>query len=240
MIIQYTKLDTALGNIDLTLWLSCVIITFLIALLTLIRYTSIRSVMEKFQKENILTWTIFLLSIAIANTLNIIWRFVIVDTEIAASVDFISRILVHLAILTKIINIERGINHSDFYRGYYFTILYIISIIYGIIISPFITDVGIAQIIYLVISLIGFIVFPGIFLYIALKSSGTARRNALYVVIGAILLGAGLLFQPRNIAEYFVADPNFELIIISFTILSPLAITLGILLIYLSYKGTLK
>ncbi len=141
-----------------------------------------------------------------------------------------------MSILIKILNIERGINRSKFYRGYYFSTLEIITIIMGVVIYPVIREVGVIQIIYIVLSTAAFAVFPGIFLYLTFKSSGEARVKGFLVFIGTGMIGLGLLFQPQNIEQYAMLYPTYELIILIATIACPFLITLGVLLIFRSYR----
>jgi len=197
--------------------------------------------MEKFQRENILTWMIFLFFVGIANTLNIIWRFVIINEQYAETIDYISIILVYTGIFIKILNIERSINRSNFYKGYFFSIILMATIIYAIVANPIaLKEFSIFQIIFLILMIASFTVFPGIFLYLSLKSTGDARKNAFMVVIGSLALAGGLLLQPQNTVDYadmLAADP--ELLLSFFTILCPILTTIGVILMFSSYRKTL-
>ena len=238
MTFQYTQLDNSLAFIDLTLWITGIVLTWLFVLFTTLSYSSKKNEMEKYQKENIFTWILFLVCVGIANTLNIIWRFGITDTLIARIVEFLSQLILYMGILIKIINIERGINRSDFYKGYYFSIIDAISAAYGVIIYPIITGVGILQIIYVILSIAGFLVFPGIFIYMAIKTTGAARKKSLLVVFGAFLIGIGLFLQPQNIRNYIEGTPTFEMVNIIVTIICPLFVLIGVVFIYISFKNT--
>ena len=241
MIIQYRQLNNDLAFIDLFLWISSVSITFLIILYTINKFRLKKDEWEQYQKENVITWIIFLTCIGIGNTLSIIWRFTIQDNQVAEIVDYISIILVYIALLVKILNIERGINRSNFYRGYYFSIVILITIIFAIIANPLaLKTFGPLQIIYFILMTASFLVFPGIFVYLAIKSTGNARIDALKVSTGSFIIGIGLLVQPQNIEGYartLVVD--FELFLNFITIVCPILITLGIILIYTSFRGTL-
>jgi hypothetical protein len=240
MINQYTELDNPLAFIDLILWFSSIVITFLIVIYTILKYSSRKAEIEKYQKENILTWVLTIGIIGIGNTLNIIWRFIIQDIQIAEFIDYISVILCFVALFIKILNIERGINRSEFFKGYYFSIILLIAIMYTAIIGPAaLKELGLLQTIYLLLLSVSFLIFPLLFLYLAMKSTDSARKNALKVVLGSILFGVGLLFQAQNIQEYAEYTPNFELISALFTIICPIMITLGIIIFFSSYKRTL-
>ena len=239
MLLQYTKLDNTLGFVDLTLWTIGVIITYLIALFTLIKFKTKKDEFEKYQQENILTWGLFLLFIALANTVNIIWRFTISDIGVAESLELISQVFVYISFFIKVFNIERGINRSNFYKGYYFSILELISVIYGIIIYPFIKEIGIPQTINIILSIVGFAVFPLIFLYLGLKSTGVARTRSFMVAAGAIIMGTGMLLQPQNVEAYLLVLPNPEFLLAFFTIYCPVSILTGTILIFLSYRKSM-
>jgi hypothetical protein len=237
MILQYKTLDSSLNIIDLSLWIVSVVITFFLSIYTIGKFISKKDEMEKYQKENIFTWIIFLVFLSAGNTCNILWRFVIPEKVIYELVDSISIILVSSGTLIKILNIERAMKRSQIFSGHYFSITMLISIIYVAIIYPFIREeVGIIQISYVILAAVGYIVFPGIFAYLALKSTGNARRKALIVVIGALIIGGGLLFQPQNVETFFSSDPNYDIIITEYTILCPIMITIGAFLIFISYR----
>jgi len=247
MINQYTKLDNPLSFLDIGLWLTAIIITSVIGIYTLIKYYSKRSESEtkKLENENILTWALFMILMSAGSICQLLWRFVFPVTSYYVFSPFvfailISIILVDVAILIKIINIERGMNRLKFFKGYYFTIIMLISIIYVIIYYPFIREeIGILHIIYMLLAIVGFCVFPGIFLYLAIKTTGDARIKAVEVVIGAIFIGGSLLFQPQNAATYLIGNPNYHFWMIFFLIICPIWMILGILLIYNSYRSTL-
>ena len=238
MFFQYTQLNSSLSYIDLILWISGILLTWFYTIYAIIKYSHKRE-MEKYQKQNIITWIIFLVCIGIANILNIIWRFGITNFIIAKFIEFISQVILYSGILIKIINIEQGINRSNFYRGYYFSIIDIISVAYGIIIYPIITGVGVLQIIYIILTIAGFLVFPGIFIYMAIKTTGTARKRALLVVFGAFSIGIGLFLQPQNIANYIEGIPNSEQFIVMITIICPILVLLGVTLIFISFRNTI-
>ncbi len=239
MFFQYTQMDNSLAFIDLSFWITSVIITYLIAIYTLLKLNLKKANMEKYQKNNIITWFLFLFFLGLANTLNIVWRFTISDADIARNVEFLSQIFVFIAFFIKIYNIERSINRSQFYKGYFFTILMLISIIIGIIIDPFIKEVGIIQTIYLIFTTAGFAVFPGIFLYLMIKSTGDARKKAALVVIGALFMGVGMMLQPQNTESYIRVLPNYDFMKTLLTVTCPIVITIGILFIFLSYRDTI-
>jgi hypothetical protein len=239
VIFQYTQLDNSLAFIDLGLWITGVVVTYLIAIYTFLKFNSKKAEMEKYQKEIILTWVLFLVFLGIANTLNIIWRFGIADVDTAQFVEFLSQLFVYISFFTKILNIERGINRSKFYKGYYFSILELVSIIFGIVIYPIITEVGPIQTIYLILSIAGFAVFPIIFIYMTIKTTGATRTKSVLVVIGALFIGVGMVLQPQNVVEYIKALPDYEILLAFFTVLCPILIIIGIIFIFLSYRDTI-
>jgi len=226
--------------LDITLWIICIIITSIIIAYTSIKYVSKNKEWERYQKENIITWIIFFSGINFSNIINLIWRYIIEDSQIDAILDSIGFMVLYAGIFVKILNIERGINRSGFYKGHYFSILFAIIIIFVIIVNPLtIKEVSPVQTFFLVLLLVGYMIFPGIFLYLGIKSTGSARINALMIFIGAFIIGAGLAGVPQNMEALLVGIPDFELWTTFYTILSPTFIIIGMSLIVIGYKGTL-
>ena len=62
---------------------------------------------------------------------------------------------------------------------------------------------------------------------------------ALRIVLGAACFGVGLVLQPQNIESYHNIIPNFGIIVDAFTILCPILVILGALIIFSTFKANL-
>ena len=240
MILQHSPLDTPLAYLDLILWVVNVAITFLLALITFMKFNKKKDEFDKVIKENIMTWLLFYVFLGLANTLNIIWRFVVVDPQVADLIDALSIIVVLIAMLVKVFNIERSMNRANLYKGYFSTIVIIIVIGFGVVANPVaFRDVDLVLLTYFILMAIGFAVFPLIYFYLGFKSVGDARKNAFIVAIGVLLLIFGLLFQPQNIGFLTNDLDNGDLINSMFIIEGLIAFSVSVVLLFISYKKIL-
>ncbi len=234
MINQYLKLNTFVNVYNLVLWLIEIVITFSIASYILIKFFKKQDKFDKIQKENVFTWFLLFFMLSIANTLNILWRFVVIDTEDALLINRISVLLCFSFMMIKTINIERGINRSNLYRGYYFTVISLISLIFFVLSYFYTLSIGITTIIFIIIS-IGWSLLPIIFLYLAIKTIGESRKNSLKVFIGSIVLIGAMLLQPQNI-NFLSNWENYELLFSISMFLDPIIIIFGTLVIFSGAK----
>ena len=77
------------------------------------------------------------------------------------------------------------------------------------------------------------------FFYLAIKLKGTERFMALRIVFGAACLGVGFVLQPQNIESYHNIIPNFQVIVDIFTILCPILVIIGTLIVFSTFKTNL-
>lgn len=240
MILQITTLTDGISVLDFSLWVLNVYIIFTIVSFILYRYLKNRKEWEKSQKQNIITWLILLICIGVANTLNIVWRFLISDVQIADFIDYSSFLILYIGFFIKILYLERGINRSEFYKGYYFSIGWLIVIGFAIVANPLtLKQFGIIQILFFVFIFFSFGELFVLFLYLAIKATGEARKNALKMFIGAFLLGTGLVFVPQNVGEYFIGTDFYDIWMVLVRVTSPFLISLGVILIYISFNKNL-
>lgn len=236
MLFAYRRLSDPFAYLDISLWLTTISLSLIIALYSLYKILKEPKDITKLQRWNVISWSICYLFLTIANILNLIWRYGASSPILAQNIDNISVLLVNLAILTKILHTEYSINQYKFYKGYYFSIALIFLILFTFFVTPeMVREFGIFQIIYIGLLLFGISVFPSIFLYLALKLDGNERRKAIIILIASIFFTIGFLLQPHNIADFTSHLPNFTLIYNILLILCPILISMALLLIYKSY-----
>ncbi len=240
MITQYSSLDNPFAPYDITLWVISTMLLFVFAIFTLYKIKFKQKEISSLQRTNAITWAIAFILLVVSNVLMLIWKYAIGDFFIAGIVDTTVVSLVNTAIVIKIIHIEYSINKYEFYKGYYFTVIVICLFAFTMIFTPSILrEIGIFQIIYLILFLGGISIFPLMFLYLAIRLKGKESLMALRIVLGAACIGVGFVLQPQNIKSYHNIISNFELIMIIFTILCPILVILGTLLIFSTYKANL-
>ncbi|NVM27325.1 MAG: hypothetical protein HWN65_00675 [Candidatus Helarchaeota archaeon] len=98
-------------------------------------------------------------------------------------------------------------------------------------------DIGLLQILFLILIALGYVMFPLIYLYVAKKSTGKARLDAFKVNRAAILLFFGYLFRPENLIEYGKLSSLMETLVNALFIVSPITIVIAALLIYDSFRN---
>jgi hypothetical protein len=240
MIGQYMSLDHPFASYDIIMW---VISTLLLLFFSLITFYQIKfkpKDISQLQKSNANTWAASFLLLVVSNTLMLLWKYVIDDSFTAAVIDNIIVALVNIAILIKIIHIEYSINRYEFYKGYYFTIAIIALFTFTMLFTPSaLREIGIFQVIYLILFLGSISIFPLMFIYLAIRLKGRERFMALRIVIGAALLGVGYVLQPQNIEHYYDLLANFEVLYNFFLIFSSIFVILGTCIIFSSFSGNL-
>ncbi|MFO8019209.1 MAG: hypothetical protein R6U96_11275 [Promethearchaeia archaeon] len=240
MQLVYRHFSDPFSTLDISLWVITIILSLVIALYSFYKILTEPKKITNLQKWNVITWSISYLFLTAANILNLIWRYVISNPELAEGLDNISVFFVNLAILMKILHTEYSINKYEFYKGYYFSIALIVLILFTLFVTPeMVRILGIFQIIYIILLVIGISVFPGIFLYLAFKLGGKERRRAGMILIAAIFFTVGFLLQPHNLIDFAVELANFALIYNIFLILCPILISVALLIIFKSYYAVL-
>jgi hypothetical protein len=193
---------------------------------------------ENINVINILTWFIFLLLVCVANIIMVIFRFYLTDINLINLLEKISYILFYSAIAVKVIYLEYAINKWKFYKGYYFSIVSILTVVFFFIINP--SDFKVispVQIFALILIILDFSFLPVLYFLLSIKTSGRDRRNAFKISAGAVFLGLGLLFRPLVLEGYYGNEPFMD-ILINFTYLTaPISVLIAMILIFDSLRG---
>ncbi len=188
------------------------------------------------QKRSLQTWGYFFLILAISNVLILTWRFIVTDVYFINSLESTANALFYIACFIKVLTIERSLIESKWYQRFYFSFIICITIFINLIVPPsFLKIISPFQILFIVIITVGYSVFPISYFYVSRKSSGKVARSALKVSAGAIFLALGYLMGPSNLEAYRLT-PFLNMVIDIFYISAPIAIVIGTLLIYDSFR----
>ncbi|MHA1756089.1 MAG: hypothetical protein ACTSVV_04910 [Promethearchaeota archaeon] len=238
MIFTYRTFDDPLSFIDIGLWCFAIFTLFFIHTYTMYRITLYKGDATELQRRNAFTWAIAFMLLGLANLINLIWRYTIESHFHRVVLDNFATLFVNLAVFIKILHTEYTINRYEFYKGYYFSIATSCQSIFTFIVTPeAIREVFMLQTIYLILLTAGTLIFPGIFLYLAIRLKGEERRKAIIILIGVLFFSIGLLFQPHNI-EPFLKEYNImfaDSIYNLFLILCPIFTFLATIVIFSSY-----
>lgn len=243
MISQYLSLDNNIHFFNYILWIIINLTCYVAALYSFYKYYSNRSEIEKKSKENIITWGFFFLMQGIASTLNVTWRFLIIDAEIAYLINGISIYVVFIGYLIKVMNVEKAMKQANLLDSRYgFTLINLIIIMVLIILNPnFITqEAGPGQITLVVLSIISYSILPAIFIYLGVKSDGDIKRNCYFVSMGLILIFLGTFFQPQSIEHFILNWPNYEMLTLLAFVLTPFGLIIGTLIIIFAYIKNIR
>ena len=234
----YRIFNNPISYIEVILWIITMTTSFLIASYTLYKIISGTEGIRKLQKLNLITWTIFFFLFVVAIFIQLYWKYFISDDELADFLDTVSYILFEIAFFIKILFIEYSINSYKYYKGYYFSVIFIILIILTTFIFPEpVGELELIDIIYIALFILGTLIFPLIFIYIAIKLKGKERKMALKICFGYVLLIIGILFQPQNLEINKTIIPNFDLVANILFIICPILLFFGILIMYQSYSN---
>ncbi len=206
----------------------------------------IKKEIKKIEQErgtilNLITWMLLFLLIGIAHIGKIMISFASINEPGAQSLENTlgksGIVLIFIAFLIKIVYVERVINKQEFYKGYYFSIVFIFVILcISFIDLETLFAVGILQYIFLILMAGGYSILPFLYLYLAIKTVGTTRKNALKVSVGITLFGIFSLFQADSLEGYFGLFPIFDTIIQLTYITGPIGVVLSVILIFDSFR----
>lgn len=227
-----------LRELDLVLWTVANVATLINSVITLRNALDKR--IDKTQRQANLAWSLYFLSMFIANTLNIVWRLYVLDLygpDAALLVEKISMLMLNCGWLIIIGYFDLRMKMLD--RPYF---LYAIatSLIVSLITS--FHSGGWLEIVYFIITAIGFSLFPLLFIYMGRKSEGEFRKNSHRIAAGAIIFGLGLFLQVQNVepfapqvVEFFDNQIGIPYFVVSpiFIFISMVLLCLGIWKIYL-------
>ncbi|MHA1291638.1 MAG: hypothetical protein ACTSQJ_03095 [Promethearchaeota archaeon] len=196
---------------------------------------------EKSNIINLITWALFFLVISIAHFLKILTSLLLfsnaIPEETVKIIEKIDILLIYFAFLIKIVYIEYVINSLKFYRGYFFSIIISVVIIFIIFIDiETLRERGFLQIIFLILSIVGYSILPILYLYLSIKTIRQSRKNAFKVSVGTFLFGIGSLFQPDNIVGYCGISELLDLLIQLTYIIGPITVIVSTILILDSFR----
>ncbi len=240
----YRDLSDPLSSWDISLWSLALALLFFLALFTFYR---IRSKTEqenkdipKLQRSNAITWAYAFIFYGMSILLCLIWKYMLqTDTIAFLIVDSLVVLFVTFAVFIKIVQTEISVNQYGFYKKRPFTIFTFAFLVFTAIFTPSVIRASnILTIVYIVLMVIAVAVFPGIFLYIAIKLEGKNRQKALKIVVAAIILLVGLIFQPQNIQMFSYLE-NFNTISNTFLILCPIFVSIAIIIMFDNYRAIL-
>ena len=242
LLFQITKLDTIPNIVNFALWGTAYLLFACYSTYIFIKYVKYRKVYNTIQKENVFTWGLFFFFLCAATLESILWRFFLTDNNMIVSFYQLSVLLTFICMIIKTINIERGINKSELYHGYYFSPISIIasaiSAIYAYFPIPWLITV-----IYICI-FTGWGLMPLIFIYLGIKTIGKTRKNCFIIAAGSLLNMFGLFLLPApdfnasiiSIEGLIMQLSNYELILDILLLVSPSISILGTSLIFIGSK----
>jgi len=196
---------------------------------------------ERGNINNLITWALFFLLMGIGHLLKIINSINSIDGTFSESLEStlekIDLLFIFSAFLIKIIYLEHVIITMDVRKRYFFSILVLLVIIITIFIDfDAITEAGLIQAVFLILSTIGYSILPFLYLYLAIKTSGVNRKNAFKVSTGALFFLIFSLLQVDNAVGYYGESDILNQIIESMYIIGPSGVIIGSLLILDSFR----
>lgn len=225
-------------ELDLMFFVAMINVELFIAIVTRYRLSLSRNDDTVFN-SNIKSWVKFFYYLSIANILGILSRNYLFDYQnLKLFIDALSVAINYLAITMKVYHIEKVLKP---YKRMYFTYLDIFVIFLTIATWKWIKFSLTIMVFQIIIQLIGFFILPFMYLKVAYNSQGIIRRNALFVVIGIILLEMALTTQAHNIELIypgFIID-FFTRFGFPFQVINPSIVIFCIFLIYKSYSQDL-
>ena len=191
---------------------------------------------------NLQTWFLFFQLILIANVL--VFSMLIISivsgeipTEILKLVEKSVMLLLYTAVFVKILYLEYVLHVLRIYKGYFFSIIVGIVIIILIFVPiKTLREPSPLQYIFLGLIILGYGLLPILYFYLAIKSTGDARKNALLISSAMVLRGIGALMQPSNISAYYGINDLIDLFINTTYITGPILLIISSILIYISFK----
>lgn len=177
---------------------------------------------KKFSKEkdfhlynDLFSWEIFFLIIAIENFMKIVSEFLSINNGIYDLLLRIRILLLYFPFWTKIIHLEKVMNKITYERHYFTGIIPFVMVL-------FLYFTGLPNII-LIYILICTSLIPYILVLIFLRNTGLTKKRFLKVISGVFLIGIGCIFKPEI----------FTINLIHFT--SPIMQIIGTILILNSF-----
>ncbi len=191
---------------------------------------------DQLVRENIITWIVYFLTIAISLFISLIAElyikefFGISNPFYIFSVHF-SRAWNFAAIVTKINFVEKKLK---FYDNLYLTYIGIAVIIIDFLMWGLIDS---SVIIIFPIYLTLFLLLPALYLYIAFQNKGRFRNISLRITLGLIVLELGVIFRISFIHRFLPGFAENFIVLFGFPydIINTVLILIGLTLIYFGY-----
>lgn len=187
-------------------------------------------------KLNTQTWIYFWVFHLLSYVLGLVSRLYLYETpELARLVDTMSMNVIMIGITIKVFYVEKLLDQM---KKHYFTWFNICAIIYTIAMWRIMKTSTPAIIIGFIFQALGFAVLPLMYLYLAFQSSGRIRKNALFALVGLLIIEFSLSFQVHNIVVVFPTYVEDFMAIFGFPpqTLNPIFVIGGTILVYKSYS----
>lgn len=221
-------------EMELMFWSSVNSISFFVGFFTLYRLKKIAPNIEKDQKSTIISWTYLVFLFSFANILSLFNR---LYWEFIYYIDLITIVLVLIGSAIKIFEVETH------FRPLKFRIFTLISIfvIIGYVVTGNVRESNLVSILLAIFMLIGFSIFPLVYLYVAISSTGPVRQLSIKIFVAIVAVALALIGQRHNVLAFF---PDM---ILSFESISQLPWVLipstlwliGVVIIYSTYQEIL-
>ncbi|MFX1573352.1 MAG: hypothetical protein ACFFB0_11435 [Promethearchaeota archaeon] len=182
--------------------------------------------------NDLFSWEIFYIFIAIENVINICALFILINTEISNLILRIGILILFFPFWNKIIHLEKIMDKITYEKHYLagmiplilviilgFTALSNITLVYIFLITTF---------------------FPFLFLLIFFKNTETPRMKTLKIISGALFIGLGFILQPEIVYNYGKLSEITNLIVLLINITTPISFIIGTLLIFDSFRRELN
>ncbi len=185
------------------------------------------------EKSNKKTWALFFLLVTIDGVVMLAWKLPVSgDTLVLNLIERVFNAVFFLAAFLKVVNIEKSINNLKFYKGYWFSFVSLVNVCLNIFIDPFfLKTISPFQVVFIIIIFFGFAIFPIIYLYVAMKSSGDIKAGSLKISAGAVFLGLGFLFRSENLEAYVSLGGLIPDLLPYLNFTSPISVLIGLVLI---------
>jgi hypothetical protein len=221
-------------EMELMFWSSVNAISIFVGFFTFYRLRKISGSIEKDQKSTIVSWLYLVFLFSFANFLSLFnrlyWGFMY-------SVDLFTIVLVLLGSTIKIYEVE---THFHPLKFRIFTIISIMVII-GYIVTGNVRESNLVSIFLAIFMVIGFSIFPIMYLYVAISSTGPVRQLALKIFVAIVAVALALMGQRHNILAFFpdmvlFFENSFQL---PWVLIPSTLWLLGVVMIYSTYQEIL-
>ena len=244
MFFQDPEVVEDLFYFNITLGLSHLILELIIIFYLLNRLYIKKEIEERKTERthiiNLITWLLFFLILFISGIVKFTLVFSEasgpVSPEIANSLEKTAIALLYVAFFTKVVYLEYIINKNKYFKGYYFSIMLLIVIIFVLFIDlESIKEIGTLQVIFIILLFLGYSIIPILYLFLAIKTVGKSRKTALKVSIGTATFGIGSLMGPANLKGFYNISELLDVFIDSTYIIGPIVVLIATLVIFSSF-----